>query len=98
MFLFGGKNVFRGLFAGSSSQSRDKVCFYSDRNILQRTALDRERLINMALLLGSDYTLGVKGVGPVNATEIISCFPDIEALSRFKQWASHADILIDDVH
>jgi 5'-3' exonuclease len=29
----------------------------------------------MALLLGSDYTVGIKNVGVVNATEIVRAFP-----------------------
>mgnify|MGYP000947106365 CR=1 FL=1 len=33
--------------------------------------LSRHDLIRLALFLGSDYTLGVKGIGPVNAIEII---------------------------
>ena len=33
--------------------------------------LSREKLVRMALLLGSDYTDGVKGVGIVNAIEIL---------------------------
>lgn len=40
----------------------------------------------MALLLGSDYTIGVKGIGPVNATEAVEAFHDLEGLKRFKQW------------
>lgn len=33
--------------------------------------LDREKLIHLALLLGSDYTDGVAGIGIVNAVSII---------------------------
>lgn len=40
----------------------------------------------MALLLGSDYTIGVRGIGPVNATEIIHTFYNREGLERFKEW------------
>lgn len=29
----------------------------------------------MALFMGSDYTIGVRGIGPVNAVEIINSFP-----------------------
>ena len=41
----------------------------------------------MALFLGSDYTMGVRGIGPVNAVEIIHSFPGISGLMRFKRWA-----------
>jgi DNA excision repair protein ERCC-5 len=45
----------------------------------------------MALLLGSDYTVGIKNVGIVNATEIVRAFPlapdetsPVSALRRFR--------------
>ncbi|KAI8428238.1 hypothetical protein MSG28_002459 [Choristoneura fumiferana] len=37
--------------------------------------LTREQLILLALLVGSDYTTGVAGVGPVTAMEILASFP-----------------------
>ena len=37
--------------------------------------LTREKLINLALLCGSDYTEGIQGVGPVTAMEILLEFP-----------------------
>lgn len=37
--------------------------------------LTREQLILLALLVGSDYTMGVPGVGPVTAMEILASFP-----------------------
>lgn len=37
--------------------------------------LSREQLILLALLVGSDYTTGVTGVGPVTALEILASFP-----------------------
>lgn len=37
--------------------------------------LSREQLILLALLVGSDYTTGVSGVGPVTALEILASFP-----------------------
>ena len=36
--------------------------------------LDRHRLIGLALLLGSDYTEGIRGVGVVNAMEILGAY------------------------
>lgn len=51
----------------------------------------------MALFLGSDYTYGIKGVGIVNAMEIVEVFDSIEALKRFADWASRADILLPDL-
>ena len=47
----------------------------------------RHDLIWLALFLGSDYTIGVKGIGPVNAVEIIHSFPGMMGLIWFKAWA-----------
>jgi len=59
--------------------------------------LRREQLIFLALFLGSDYTLGIKGVGIVNAMEIVEIFDSIEGLKRFSEWASKADILLGNL-
>ena len=47
--------------------------------------------ICLALLLGSDYTTGVHGIGIVNATEIIRVFPGVTGLKAFKTWIDAAD-------
>lgn len=39
------------------------------------TGLDRSKLINLAYLLGSDYTEGIPTVGCVTAMEILNEFP-----------------------
>jgi DNA excision repair protein ERCC-5 len=36
--------------------------------------LSRGQLVLLALLVGSDYTMGLTGVGPVTALEILSVF------------------------
>lgn len=45
----------------------------------------------MALLVGSDYTTGVAGVGPVTALEILAAFPTegdniLNGLYNFCSW------------
>lgn len=48
--------------------------------------LDRTKLINLAYLLGSDYTEGVTGVGYVTGMEILNEFsgPGMEPLVEFR--------------
>jgi len=53
--------------------------------------LDREKMIYLALFLGSDYTMGIKGIGIVNAMEIMNTFQNYQELLKFKQWAVHDD-------
>lgn len=61
------------------------------------TGLTREQLIQMAMLVGSDYTVGIEGIGPVTAMEILAYFSDksnkpeteadiAETLRNFKRW------------
>jgi DNA excision repair protein ERCC-5 len=56
--------------------------------------MNRERLIIFALLLGSDYTPGVKGVGLVNAMEILKVFTTFKRLETFKKLARLPDVLL----
>ena len=50
------------------------------------SGLDRTKLINLAYLLGSDYTEGVAGVGYVTGMEILNEFPGpgLEPLTQFR--------------
>jgi len=83
VFLFGAKHVYRNFFAEA------KYCeVYSSDRIKQELGLDRDRFIQLALLLGSDYTEGIHGVGIVNAIEIVSAFQGTvsEASEAFKTW------------
>lgn len=43
-----------------------------------KMGLTRKKLIELALLLGSDYTEGIKGIGPVLAMEILAEFGDLK--------------------
>jgi DNA excision repair protein ERCC-5 len=48
--------------------------------------IDRDKCIRLAMLLGSDYTDGIKGIGIVNATEVINAFPGPDGLREFREW------------
>ena len=47
---------------------------YHTSDIERELGMDRLGLICLALLLGSDYTEGVAGIGIVNAVEVGACF------------------------
>lgn len=79
VFLFGGTPVFRHLF-----HQGKHVCCYSMDNIAAALRLTQNQLIDLAHLLGSDYTEGIVGVGPVSALEILASFPD--GLKSFYDW------------
>ena len=92
VWLFGATEVYKNIF-----DERKYVEMYRARDVLDELGLDREANICLALLLGSDYTPGVQGIGIVNATEIIRVFPGEKGLKDFKHWIDTAeqDELID---
>ncbi len=81
VLLFGARKVYRNIF------ERNRFVEKYDMSVIEREfGLTREDLIKLALFMGSDYTMGVRGIAAVNATEIISAFPGDDGLQRFKRW------------
>ena len=80
-FLFGAVHVYRHLF-----EDGKYVEEYTAGDIEAELGLSRDDLVRSALLLGSDYTDGVNGVGPVNAAEILHAFPGDDGLRRLRDW------------
>ena len=64
-FLFGATSVHRHFF----NQAKE-ISHYVGRDISRELRLDRTKLIVMSLLLGSDYSVGVRGIGPVMAKRL----------------------------
>lgn len=80
-FLFGGTKVYKNMFNQSKYVEQ-----YDMADLEREFALDRKKLVKLAYLLGSDYTDGLPGVGPVTALELLSEFPSENGLVEFKQW------------
>ena len=58
--------------------------------------MSREKLIVLAYLLGCDYCDGIRGVGVVNALEILTAFEDLaEIKSILFNWGKMRDELND---
>ncbi|KAK6623268.1 hypothetical protein RUM43_009120 [Polyplax serrata] len=86
IWLFGGQVVYKNFF----NQAKH-VLEYTSVNIHKYFKLNREDLIRMAMLVGSDYTVGLNGIGPVTALEILASFPStqqslLEGLEKFRDW------------
>lgn len=77
-FLFGGTRVYKNMF----NAAKYVECYLAN-DLVSEFSLTREKLIAIAQLLGSDYTTGIPGIGPVTALEIISEFPKLE---DFRDW------------
>ncbi|EEB06959.1 DNA repair nuclease Rad13 [Schizosaccharomyces japonicus yFS275] len=81
VFLFGGTRIYRNMF----NQSKF-VELYLSSDMERDFAIGRKQLIQLAYLLGSDYTEGLSSVGPVSAVEILREFPGDNPLIEFKRW------------
>ncbi|KAH9813530.1 PIN domain-like protein [Melampsora americana] len=88
VFLFGGTRVYKNMF----NQNKFVECYLMN-DLEKELGLSRQRLIQLAYLLGSDYTEGLAGVGPVTAMEILNEFDDehltvagLDSLINFKKW------------
>ncbi|KAH8741752.1 RAD2 [Cryptosporidium ryanae] len=80
--LFGAKKVYRNFFSGTCAEMYDidKVKRFLGIN-------KQDQMYILALLLGCDYTVGVSGIGPVNALEILKAYPELEDMVLLKNWS-----------
>lgn len=89
-FVFGGKRVYKNIF-----YDQKYVEVYDASDAEREMGLTRDGLIALALLLGGDYTEGVKGVGIINGMEIIQAFDvsqDVKSgLDKFRRWLDGFD-------
>lgn len=87
VWLFGARHVYKNFF----SQNK-YVEYYQYIDFQNQLGLDRSKLINLAYLLGSDYTEGIPNVGFVTAMEILNEFPGrgLEPLIKFAEWWQEA--------
>ncbi|XP_046676244.1 DNA excision repair protein ERCC-5 homolog isoform X3 [Homalodisca vitripennis] len=95
IWLFGGRKVYKNFF-----DQKKFVLEFQDNDIQHYFKLERSHLILLALLVGSDYTVGIQGVGPVTALEILATFPPttsalldsrdpqllVGSLLQFREW------------
>ena len=90
-FLFGARRVYKNIFT-----DKKHVEAYDAEDIEQQFGLTREKFIDLALLMGSDYTEGIKGIGIVNAVEVLSAFPGEDGLEKFRKWVHASHMMADD--
>nr|XP_034353922.1 DNA repair protein complementing XP-G cells isoform X2 [Arvicanthis niloticus] len=83
IWLFGARHVYKNFF------NKNKfIEYYQYVDFYNQLGLDRNKLINLAYLLGSDYTEGIPTVGCVTAMEILNEFPGrgLDPLLKFSEW------------
>ena len=89
-FVFGGQAIFKNIF-----DDQKYVEVYSAKDAENEMNLTHDGFVALAMLLGGDYTEGVKGVGIVNGMEVLQAFDvshDLkEGLVRFRKWLDGFD-------
>ncbi|KAL7459546.1 hypothetical protein ACHAWC_011341 [Mediolabrus comicus] len=93
VFVFGGRKVYKNFF----NEQKFVEAYYA-KDIKKDLALGRNQLVALAMLLGGDYTDGVKGVGIVNGMEILQSFVVEDGkdgirdgLQKFREWLDGID-------
>ena len=54
--------------------------------VLKDLGVSREQLVDMAILMGTDFNEGIKGVGPKTALKLIKTYGSAEAVLRARGW------------
>jgi flap endonuclease-1 len=52
---------------------------------LEKLGITREQLVDMAILIGTDFNEGVKGIGPKTALKLVREYGDLETISKEKR-------------
>lgn len=81
VFLFGGTRIYRHMF-----NEKEIVECYLMSDLDRELGLDRDKLVQLAYLLGGDYADGLRGVGPVQGRELLAEFDGKDGLHKFKAW------------
>ncbi|KAH6783920.1 single-stranded DNA endonuclease family protein [Perilla frutescens var. hirtella] len=77
-FLFGARTVYRDICLGEGGYV---ICYEMD-DIERALGFGRDSLITLAILLGSDYTQGIRGFGPESACQVVRAIGDSSVLQR----------------
>ncbi|KAH8282757.1 hypothetical protein KR054_009518 [Drosophila jambulina] len=88
IWLFGGRTVYKNFFA----QNKHVLEFRAEQ-IEQTFNCNRGKLIQLACLVGSDYTTGIHGIGAVTALEILASFSSGQDAAQTGQGVSNQSVL-----
>ncbi|EHP69311.1 flap structure-specific endonuclease [Metallosphaera yellowstonensis MK1] len=88
--LFGAKRLIRNLTITGKRKLPNKDVYVEIKpemieldELLRKLGLTREQLIDVAILIGTDYNPdGIKGIGPKTAYKLIRTYKSIEAIDR----------------
>ncbi|XP_060533504.1 flap endonuclease GEN [Cylas formicarius] len=88
-FAYGARVVYRNFSIsaqGGNAASGGAVDIYDIGKAFEGLKLGRNKIVAMALLVGSDYSDGVRGVGKDSVMKFFETVSDDEVLDRLRSW------------
>lgn len=83
-FLYGSPRVIQNL---KMSTTKFTPILYELKEVLEKLGLTYEQLVDMAILIGTDFNPGgVRGVGPKRAYELIRQYKSLERVLKVIRW------------
>ena len=88
--LFGSTRLVRNLNSSKKSSikkgrvepAKSKIELIKSEEVLRKLGITREQMVDMALLIGTDFNLGVKGIGPKTSYRLIYRYTSIDKFPR----------------
>ncbi len=98
--LFGGERLLRNFAINRSKKVRDTTVtldieYVSLSKFLKNLEINREQLVEMGILIGTDFFPGIKGIGQKTALDLIKKFGSIENILKNKIKVGSKEILLD---
>ncbi|UCD01299.1 MAG: flap endonuclease-1 [Promethearchaeota archaeon] len=98
--LFGGERLIRNFAISRSKKVRDttvtlEIEYISLAKFLSNLGITREQLIDMGILIGTDFFPGIKGIGQKTAYDLIKKYNNIEKILENNVMVGGKEIFID---
>jgi len=98
--LFGGKRLVRNFAISRSRKVKDTTItldieYVSLSKFLKNLGITREQLVEMGLLIGTDFFPGIKGIGQKTALDLIKKYSSIENILKSNVKVGNKVIFID---
>lgn len=98
--LFGGERLLRNFAINRSKKVKDTrvtldIEYVSLSKFLINLEINREQLVEMGILIGTDFFPGIKGIGQKTALDLIKKFGSIENILKNKIKVGSKEILLD---
>ncbi|MFW9998995.1 MAG: flap endonuclease-1 [Candidatus Hermodarchaeota archaeon] len=98
--LFGGERLLRNFAISRSKKVKDTTVtldieYVSLTKFLNNLGINREQLIDMGILIGTDFFPGIKGIGQKTALDLIKKYKNLENILKNKVMIGGKEIFLD---